>query len=55
MNLHPQNLFETDLDTRIMNLYDFSFGFRYSYLINEDAQQADLKNTFEIFIPVMRF
>lgn len=43
------------LDTRILNLYDFSFGFRYSYLLNEDPQQSTLTNTFEFFIPLMRF
>ncbi len=46
---------ELVLDARWFNLYDFSVGFRYSYLLNNDPQNENLKNSFEIFIPVMRF
>jgi hypothetical protein len=43
------------LDTKVLNLYDFTFGFRFSYLINEDPSNSTLKNTFEFFIPITRF
>ncbi len=46
---------ELVIDSRLLNLYDLSFGFRYSYLINEDPQQGNLKHSFEFFIPVLRF
>jgi len=46
---------ELVLDTKVFNLYDMSFGFRYSYLLNDDPRQADLKHSFEFFIPVLRF
>ncbi len=46
---------ELVLDTRLLNLYDFSFGFRYSYLLNEDPQQYNLKHSYEFFIPLLRF
>jgi len=46
---------ELILDTKIMNMYDFTFGFRYSYLLNEDQFENDLKHSFEVFIPMMRF
>jgi len=46
---------ELILDTKIMNMYDFTFGFRYSYLLNEDQFEEDLKHSFEVFIPLMRF
>ncbi len=46
---------ELILDTRLLNLYDFTFGFRYSYLLNEDPAQPELNHVFEFFIPVMRF
>ena len=46
---------ELIVDSRVLNLYDFSLGFRYSYLLNEDSQQENLKHSFEIFIPLLRF
>jgi len=46
---------ELILDTRILNLYDFTFGLRYSYLIDEDPVDNAMKNSLELFIPVMRF
>jgi hypothetical protein len=46
---------ELILDTKVLNLYDLTFGFRYSYLINEDPSNTSLKNTFEFFIPITRF
>lgn len=46
---------ELILDARLLNLYDFTFGFRYSYLLNQDPVQSDISNVFEFFIPVMRF
>lgn len=46
---------ELIVDSRLLNLYDLSIGFRYSYLINEDPQQENLKHSFEVFIPVLRF
>jgi hypothetical protein len=46
---------ELIMDTRILNLYDFTFGFRYSYLINEDPVDNTLRHSLEFFIPIMRF
>lgn len=46
---------ELIVDSKILNLYDFSFGFRYSYLLNEDPLQADSDHSFEFFIPLLRF
>jgi hypothetical protein len=46
---------ELIVDSRVLNLYDFSLGFRYSYLLNEDPQQENLKHSFEVFIPLLRF
>jgi hypothetical protein len=46
---------ELMLDTRVLNLYDFTFGLRYSYLINEDPVQPNLQQSIEFFIPVWRF
>jgi hypothetical protein len=46
---------ELVLDSRLLNLFDFSLGFRYSYLLNEDPQVKNLEHSFEIFIPVLRF
>lgn len=46
---------ELIVDSKVMNLFDFSLGFRYSYLLNEDPQDENLKQSFEIFIPVIKF
>jgi hypothetical protein len=46
---------ELIFDTRLLNLYDFTFGFRYSYLINDDPVNSSLKHTYEFFIPIVRF
>lgn len=46
---------ELIFDTRLFNYYDFSLGLRYAYLLNEDYQNPDIKNVYEVFIPVMRF
>ncbi len=46
---------ELIFDTRLLNYYDFSFGVRYAYLLNEDYLNPDLKNVIEVFIPLMRF
>lgn len=46
---------ELIVDSKVLNLYDFSLGFRYSYLLNEDPQQEGMQHSFEIFIPVVRF
>lgn len=46
---------ELIVDSKILNVYDFSLGFRYSYLLNEDPQLANQNHSFEIFIPVIRF
>jgi len=46
---------ELIFDTRLFNLYSMSFGFRYSYLLNEDPTDDDLKHSFEFFIPLLRF
>jgi hypothetical protein len=43
------------IDTRVLNLYDFTFGFRYSVLLNEDFVDPNIKHALEFFIPVMRF
>jgi hypothetical protein len=46
---------ELIFDTRLLNLYDFTFGIRYSYLFNRNPYDANLKHTYEFFIPVVRF
>ena len=46
---------EMTLDTKVLNLYDFTFGFRYSYLLNDDPFDENLKHSFEFFIPLVRF
>lgn len=46
---------ELIFDTRLLNLYDFTFGFRYSYLINRNPYDASLKHAYEFFIPILRF
>ncbi len=46
---------ELIFDTRLLNLYDFTFGFRYSYLLNKNPFDTSKKHTYEIFIPVVRF
>ncbi len=46
---------ELILDARILNLYDFTFGLRYGYLINDDPINSSLQHSLEFFIPVLRF
>lgn len=46
---------EVVLDTKVFNLYNMSFGFRYSYLLNEDPVESGLSHSFEFFIPLLRF
>ena len=46
---------EIIFDTKIFNLYEMSLGFRYSYLLMEDPREANLKHSFEFFIPLLRF
>ncbi|MCG8311082.1 MAG: hypothetical protein MI975_27090 [Cytophagales bacterium] len=46
---------EIVFDTNIFNLYQMSLGFRYSYLLNEDPRERNLKHSFEVFIPLLRF
>ena len=44
------------LDTRLLNYYDFSIGFRYAYLLNRNPTHDEKKqNVFEFFVPLMRF
>ncbi len=43
------------VDSRVLRMYDLTFGFRYSYLLNQDPQESDLKHSFEFFIPLVRF
>ncbi len=44
---------ELIIDTRMFNWYDFSFGFRYSRLLN--TEYSRFPDRFEVFIPLMRF
>jgi hypothetical protein len=46
---------ELIFDTKVLNLYDLTFGFRYSYLINENPADPSLNSSFEFFIPIARF
>ncbi len=46
---------ELILDTKVLNNYNFSFGFRYSYLLNNDPQENNLVHSYEFFIPLVRF
>ncbi|NJN28635.1 MAG: hypothetical protein HC819_22985 [Cyclobacteriaceae bacterium] len=46
---------ELVFDTNMFNYYKFSFGFRYSYLFHDDPLNANVNNTFEFFIPLVRF
>jgi hypothetical protein len=46
---------ELIIDSRLFNYFEMTFGFRYSYLLNEDPQDDDLKHSFEFFIPLLRF
>ncbi len=55
IQLYNSTGLELILDTRILNLYDFTFGFRYSYLLNDDPMQLNTQQQVEFFIPVMRF
>ena len=46
---------EMILDAKILNMYELTFGFRYSYLLNEDPVEENLKHSYEFFIPLVRF
>ena len=47
---------ELIVDSRLFNSVDFSLGFRYSYLMNEDPQEEESpKHSVEFFIPLLRF
>jgi hypothetical protein len=46
---------ELIIDSSLLNYFDMTFGFRYSYLLNDDQVQRDLKHSFEFFIPLLRF
>jgi len=46
---------ELIIDSRLFNFYDFTFGIRYAYLLNEDPLEDNLKHTYEFFIPLVRF
>jgi hypothetical protein len=46
---------ELIFDTRLMNSFVFSFGLRYSYLLDPDPSGSNRTSSFEFFIPVMRF
>jgi hypothetical protein len=41
-------------DSRFFNYIDMAFGFRYSYLINNDPIETG-KHSWEFFIPIIRF
>jgi hypothetical protein len=46
---------ELIFDTKLLNTYTIDFGFRYSYLLNQNPIQPDREYLFEFFIPVKRF
>ncbi len=47
---------ELIFDTKVLNLYDLSFGVRYSFLLNDDpVPNQNQVHTYEFFIPLMRF
>jgi hypothetical protein len=46
---------ELIIDSRLLNYFEMTFGFRYSYLLNDDQWENDLKHSFEFFIPLLRF
>ncbi|MDZ7605962.1 MAG: hypothetical protein U5K79_10345 [Cyclobacteriaceae bacterium] len=46
---------ELVFDTRLFNYYDFSVGVRYAHLLNDDFYNPELKNVFEVFVPILRF
>jgi hypothetical protein len=59
-NVEEQNQFNSTgaefiFDTRLFNAMDFTMGFRYSYLLNDDPRVSGRSSDFKVFIPLMRF